>query len=161
MYGQVWGEGLPRKRKNLANSYTATRVNVYFKLSSFFPMLFQRQNRDINGSLQILDFFQESFLKRGLHVSMNGKFIFSGKFIFRWRGHLIGVDSALMAEGGVRGEEAHGVGGTLLMPLPTRGNPGLCCNRIKKKHELQYALENLQEKDLNFTRKGTSSQMNF
>ena len=92
---------------------------------------------------------------------MNGKFIFSGKFIFRWRGHLIGVDSALMAEGGGRGEEAHGVGGTLLMSLPTRGNPGLCCNRIKKKHELQYALENLQEKDLNFTRKGTSSQINF
>ena len=47
------------------------------------------------------------------------------------------------------------------MPLPTKANPGLCCNRIKKKHELQYALENLQEKDLNFTRKGTSSQINF
>ena len=91
---------------------------------------------------------------------MNGIFIFSGKFIFRWRGHLIGVDSALMGEGG-GGKKAHGVGGTLLMPLPTRRNPGLCCNRIKKKHELQYALENLQEKDLNFTRKGTSSQINF
>ena len=47
------------------------------------------------------------------------------------------------------------------MPLPTRANRGLCCNRIKKKHELQYALGNLQEKDLNFTRKGTSSQRNF
>ena len=47
------------------------------------------------------------------------------------------------------------------MPHPTRANPGLCCNRIKKKHELQYALKNLQEKDLNFTRKGTSSQVNF
>ena len=34
------------------------------------------------------------------------------------------------------------------MPLPTRANRGLCCNRIKKKHELQYALENLQEKAL-------------
>ena len=39
------------------------------------------------------------------------------------------------------------------MSLPTRANPGLCCNRIKKTHELQYALENLQEKDLNFTDK--------
>ena len=38
------------------------------------------------------------------------------------------------------------------MPLPTRANPGLCCKRIKKKHGLQYALKNLQEKDLNFTR---------
>ena len=47
------------------------------------------------------------------------------------------------------------------MPLPTRANHGLYCNRIKKKYELQYALENLQEKDLNFTRKGTSSQKNF
>ena len=47
------------------------------------------------------------------------------------------------------------------MLLPTMTNSGLCCNRIKKKHELQYALENLQEKDLNFTRKCTSSQINF
>ena len=47
------------------------------------------------------------------------------------------------------------------MSLPTRENPGLCCNRIKKKHKLQYALQNLQEKDLNFTRKGTSSQIYF
>ena len=47
------------------------------------------------------------------------------------------------------------------MSLPTRANPGLCCGRIKKKHELQYALENLQERDLNFTRKDTSSQINF
>ena len=47
------------------------------------------------------------------------------------------------------------------MPLPTRTNLGLCCNRIKKKHELQYTLENLQEQYLNFTRKGTSSQITF
>ena len=47
------------------------------------------------------------------------------------------------------------------MPLSTRANPDLCCNRIKKKHEIKYALENLQENDLNFTRKGTSSQKNF
>ena len=47
------------------------------------------------------------------------------------------------------------------MPFPTRANPCLCYKRIKKKHELQYALENLQEKDLNFTRKCTSSQINF
>ena len=54
MYGRVCREGLPRKRKRgeyggrdslekekyLANSYTAARVNVYYKLSSFFPMLF-------------------------------------------------------------------------------------------------------------------------
>ena len=47
------------------------------------------------------------------------------------------------------------------MPLPTRANPDLGCNKIKKKHELQYGLENLQEKDRNFTRKGTSSQIIF
>ena len=55
----------------------------------------------------------------------------------------------------------HGVGGTPIMPLPTRANTGLCCNRIKKKHQLQYGLENLQEKNLNFTRKGTFSQISF
>ena len=43
-----------------------------------------------------------------------------------------------------------------MMPLPTRANPGLCYKRIKKNHELQYALENLQEKYFNFTRKGSS-----
>ena len=46
------------------------------------------------------------------------------------------------------------------MPVSTRKNLGLCCKRIKKKHELQYALENIHEKDLNFTRKCTSSQIN-
>ena len=34
------------------------------------------------------------------------------------------------------GGENHRVRGTLIMPLPTRANTGLCCNRIKKKHEL-------------------------
>ena len=89
-------------------------------------------------------FFQESFLERGLHISMNGRFIFSGGFIFRWRGHPIGVASTLMG----RGKKNNGVEGTPIMPLPTSANPCLCCNRIKKKHELQYALENLQEKAL-------------
>ena len=73
-----------------------------------------------------------------------------------WRGHPIEVASALMGEGGI-----HGVGGTPITPFPTRANPGLCCNRIKKKHGLQHSLENLQEKDLNFTQKATSSQTNF
>ena len=48
-----------------------------------------------------------------------------------------------------------------IMPLPTRANSGLGCNRIKKRQLLQYVLENLQEKDLNFIRKGTSSEINF
>ena len=104
------------------------------------------------------NFFQESFFEKGFHISMNGRFIFSGGFIFRWRGYPIAVASALMGEGG---KKNHGVRGTTIMSFPTRANPGLCCNRIKKNHELQYALQNLQEKDLNFTRKGTSSQINF
>ena len=45
--------------------------------------------------------------------------------------------------------------------IPTRANPGLLCNRINKKHESQHTQENLQEKDLNFTRKGTFLQINF
>ena len=60
-----------------------------------------------------------------------------------------------------RGKNIHGAGGTPIMPLLTRENVGLCCKRIKKKHELQYALENLHEKDLIFTRTCTSSQINF
>ena len=58
-------------------------------------------------------------------------------------------------------KKCHGVGGNPIMPLPTRSNPGLSCNRIKKKNELQYSQENLKEKDLNFTRRGTSSQIDF
>ena len=34
-------------------------------------------------------------------------------------------------------KKIHGVGGTPIMPLPTRANPSLCGNRIKKKHKLQ------------------------
>ena len=89
-------------------------------------------------------FLQESFIERGLHISMNGRFTFSGGFIFRWRGHPIGVASALTGGGG--GKKIHGVGGTSIMPLSTRANRGLCCSRIKKKHELQYALENGHKK---------------
>ena len=40
MYGGVWVERPLEKREYLANSYTAARVNRYYKLSSFFPMLF-------------------------------------------------------------------------------------------------------------------------
>ena len=64
-----------------------------------------------------------------------------------------------MGEGGW--QKSHGAGGTPIIPLPNSTNPGLCCNRIKKMQELQYALENLQEKGLNFARKGTSSQIDF
>ena len=41
--GASWkhgGRDSLEKGKYLANSYTAARVNVYYKLSSFFPMLF-------------------------------------------------------------------------------------------------------------------------
>ena len=46
--------------------------------------------------------------------------------------------------GGGGQQKIHEMGGTPIMPLPTKANPGLCCNRIKKKHELNYALEILQ-----------------
>ena len=84
-------------------------------------------------------------------------------FIFRGTGHPTGVASASMRWGGGWGlaKKIYGVGGTPNMPLSTRTNLGLCCNRIQKKHELQYTLENLQEQHLNFTRKSTSSQITF
>ena len=46
-------------------------------------------------------FFQESFLEKGLYISMNGRFIFSGGFIFRRRGQPIGVVSVLREGRGV------------------------------------------------------------
>ena len=124
----------------------------------FLQCYFRSRTEILNGSLfgAFGFFFQGSFLEGGLHISMTGRFIFSGGFIFRWRGHPIGVASALM--GG--GQKIHRAGGTPIMSFSTRANPGLCCKRIKTKR-LQYALENLQEKDLNFTRKGTFLQINF
>ena len=145
------------KGKYLANSYTAARVNLYCKLSSFFQCYFRSRTEILMVVCRFWILFHESFVERGLHISMNGRCIFSGGFIFRWRGHPIGVGYALM--GG--GKKIHGAGDSPIMPLPTRANPGLCCERIKNKHELQHALKNLQEKDLNFTRKCTSSHINF
>ena len=50
----VWesmgGRDSLEKGKYLGNSYTAARVNVYYKLSSFFQCCF-RSESDINGSL--------------------------------------------------------------------------------------------------------------
>ena len=88
---------------------------------------------------------------------MGGSFSVGDSFL-GGEGTPIGFASALMGGGG---KKIHGAGCTPIMPLPTRANPVLCHNRIKKKHELQYALENLQEKDFNFTRKGTSSEINL
>ena len=64
----------------------------------FFQCYFRSRTEILNGSLFAAFgfFFQESFLERGLHISMTGRFIFSGGFIFRWRGHPSGVASALM-----------------------------------------------------------------
>ena len=73
---------------------------MYIANYPFFFQCYLRSRTDINYSLQLLDFFQESFLERGLNVSLNERFIFSGGFIFRWRRHPIGVDFALMGEGG-------------------------------------------------------------
>ena len=64
----------------------------------FLQCYFRSRTEILNGSLfgAFGFFFQESFLERGLHISMTGRFIFSGGFIFKWRGHPNGVASALM-----------------------------------------------------------------
>ena len=115
---------------------------------AFFQCYFRNVTKILMAVCSFWIFFQESFLDRGFHMN--------GTLGIQWGIH----SSALMVRRG-DGKKIHGAGGTPIMPLLTRTNPGLCCNRIKKKHELQYALENLQEKDLNFTRKGTYPQINF
>ena len=159
--------GLPKKRKKgdmrdslekgkyLANSYNAATVNVNCKLSSFFQCYFKSGTEIL---MTVWDFFPRNHFLRGDFIfPWMGGHIFSRGFIFRWRGHPKGVSSALM-EGG---KKIYGVRGTPIMALPTRANSGLCCNRIKKKHEVQYALENSHEKDLDFMIKSPSSQINF
>ena len=60
-------------------------------------------------------FFQESFLERGLHISMNGKFIFSGDSFLGGEGTPLGLH--LLWLWGI-----HGIRGTSIMPLPTKAN---------------------------------------
>ena len=79
-------EGLPKKRKKgdmkdflekgkyLANPYNAAKVNVNYKLSSFFQCYFKSGTEIL---MTVWEFFsQESFLERGFHISMNGRSYF-------------------------------------------------------------------------------------
>ena len=86
------------KGKYLANSFTAARVNVCYKLSSFFQCYFRSGTEILMAVCSFWIFVQESFLEKGVHISMNERFIFSGGFIFRWRGYPIEVLSALMGK---------------------------------------------------------------
>ena len=89
----------------------------------FFQCYFRSETEILMEVCSFWIFFQESFLEMGLHISMNERFIFRGVFIFRWRGHSIGIASALMGAlmgegvwGG--GKKIHGVVGTTIMPPP-------------------------------------------
>ena len=64
----------------------------------FFQCYFRSETEILMAVCSFWIFFQDSFLERGLHISMNWRFIFSDGFIFRWRGHPIGFASALMGE---------------------------------------------------------------
>ena len=116
MYGGVCGEGLPRKKKRgsmggrdalekgkyLPNSYTAARVNVYYKLSSFFQCYFRSRTEILMAvCLQLLDFFTRDHSSRGTSYFNDWEVHFQwGIHIhFRWRMHPIGVASALMGGG--------------------------------------------------------------
>ena len=84
--------GLPKKRKKvdtreslekgkyLPNSYNAATVNVNYKLSSFFQCYFKSGTEIL---LTVWKFsFQESFLERRFHISMNER------SHFQWGIHL-------------------------------------------------------------------------
>ena len=84
--------GLPKKRKKvdtreslekgkyLPNSYNAATVNVNYKLSSFFQCYFKSGTEILMTVWKF--FFQESFLERGFHISMNER------SHFQWGIHL-------------------------------------------------------------------------
>ena len=100
----------------------------------FFQCYFRSGTEILMAVCSFWIFFQESFLERRLHISMNGSLIFSGEFIFRWRGHPIGIESALI--GGEEWQKIHGVGGTPIMPLPTRET--LVCVVTGLKRSMNY-----------------------
>ena len=117
------------KGKYLANSYNAATVNVNYKLSSFFQCYFKNGTEILMTVWEF--FFQESFLEGRFHISMNER------SHFQWGIHFQ-VERAphrgsICFDG--RGQKNYGVRFTPIMALPTRTNSGLCCNRIKKKHE--------------------------
>ena len=89
--GEYGGRDSLEKRKHLANSYTATRVNVYCKLSSFFQCYFRSRTEILMAFCSFWIFFQESFLEKGLHVSINGMFIFSGNSFLGGEGTPLGL----------------------------------------------------------------------
>ena len=86
--------------------------------SVFFQCYFRSRTEILMVVCSFWIFFQESLLERGLNISMNGRFIFSGGFIFRWRRHPIGVASAKTGEGGGGCKKIHGVGDTPIISLP-------------------------------------------
>ena len=94
--GEYGGRDSLEKGKYLANSYTAAKVNVNYKLSSFFKCYFRSETEILMEVCSFWIIFHKSFLEMRLHISMNGR------FIFRWRGHSIGVASALTGGRGIK-----------------------------------------------------------
>ena len=90
--GKYEGRDSLEKRKDSDNFYTAARVNVYYKLSSFFFQCAIRSGTEILMAVcSFWIFFQESFLESGLHISMNGRYIFNGVFILGGEGTPLGL----------------------------------------------------------------------
>ena len=154
------GVGLPRKRKISSSFLYCSQSKCKLQIIQFFSNVILEVEQRYYWQFAAFGFFSRNHFLRGDFIT---------SYFNEWEVHFQqGIhlqDQRATHWGSIcfdgRDKKIHGVGGTPIMPLPTRANPGLCCNRIKKKHELQYAPENLQEKDLNFTRKGISSQRNF
>ena len=65
MYGGVWEGNSLEKGKYLANSYNATKVNVYYKLSIFFPQSYLRSRTEILSAVCSFWIFSRNHFLRG------------------------------------------------------------------------------------------------
>ena len=101
MCGGAWGEDSLEKGKYLANSYTVAfqlKNVVKLQVTQFFSNVILQVEQILMVVCSFWIFSQESFLERGLHISMNGGLVFIGGFVFGWRGYPAEVAPALMVK---------------------------------------------------------------
>ena len=130
-------------RRSCYNLFWKVRI-IHYKLSIFFQCCFTSRTEIIMVVCSFWIFFQESFFEKRPHISMKevAHFQWSDLF-FGGKGTLFGLH--LIWWDWSRGQKIHRVGDTPIIPLPTMANPGLCCNRIKKKQVLQNIPENFTD----------------
>lgn len=127
-------------RRSCYNLFWKLRI-IHYKLSTFFQCSFTSRTEIIMVVCSFEFFSRNHFLRRDLIFQWRKWLIFSGVIYFL-EGRAPYVGCTWFDETGAGVKKIHRVGDTPIIPLPTMPNPGLCCNRVKKKQMLQNIPEN-------------------